>query len=280
MNRQMKSKGGSMKFYLSLVLLSFCFFSLGAQDSFIEYKVKPGDTLSKISKEHLSNSENWRELLQYNKIDTPNKIVPGLVLKIPGYLAKPELGLAPAAPVSAETIARLEFKGGEVKFKGEKDKDFKAVVAKQEFQSGDLIQTSSSASAQIRFLKEPQAVLKLKGNTQLKVSDDGNLKMVEMKTGDLFVEVANKAKSNTEKLKVATNTSVAGVRGTQFDVAIDKNGNDSYSCYEGLMQVSAQGVVTELPAGFGTSVKKGEPPQKPVKLLHKVKILPPEKPSK
>lgn len=276
----MKSKGGSMKFYLSLVLLSFCFFSLGAQDSFIEYKVKPGDTLSKISKEHLSNSENWRELLQYNKIDTPNKIVPGLVLKIPGYLAKPELGLAPAAPVSAETIARLEFKGGEVKFKGEKDKDFKAVVAKQEFQSGDLIQTSSSASAQIRFLKEPQAVLKLKGNTQLKVSDDGNLKMVEMKTGDLFVEVANKAKSNTEKLKVATNTSVAGVRGTQFDVAIDKNGNDSYSCYEGLMQVSAQGVVTELPAGFGTSVKKGEPPQKPVKLLHKVKILPPEKPSK
>ena len=90
------------------------------------------------------------------------------------------------------------------------------------------------------------------------------------------MEVSNKKGSKDEKLKVATATSVAGIRGTQFDVGTDKNGNDSYSCYEGQMQVTAQGVVMELPAGFGTSVKKGEPPQKPVKLLDKVKILPPE----
>lgn len=49
------------------------------------YKVKAGDTLSKISKEMLGDASRWREILEANKdkIKDPNTISPGLELTIP-----------------------------------------------------------------------------------------------------------------------------------------------------------------------------------------------------
>ncbi|MCX7998505.1 MAG: FecR domain-containing protein [Leptospiraceae bacterium] len=260
-----------MRFFtLFLFLFSLSLFS---EPNLIEYKVKPGDTLSKISNEFLSDPGKWKELLQYNKIDNPAKIAPGLVLKIPSHLAK--ASLLEAAP-SASAIARADLKIGDVRFKSEKDDKFKPFQAKQEFQKNDIIETGSNSSVQIRFLKEPYVTVKVKSNSQLKISEDGNLKTVELKVGDMFADVTGKKGSKEEKFKVVTPTSTAGIRGTQFDVGVDSSGSDSYSCLEGQMQIMAQGVVKELPAGFGISVKKGEPPSEPVKLLPKGKFLPME----
>lgn len=259
---------------LTFILFNFIsLFLLYAEANLIEYKVKQGDTLSKISSEFLSDPSKWKELLQYNKIDNPAKIAPGLVLKIPGHLAK--ASLLEGAP-SAASIAKADIKIGDVKFKSEKEDNFKPVQNKQEFQKNDIVETGNNSSIQIRFLKEPYVTIKVKSNSHLKISEEGGLKTVELKIGDMFADVVGKKGSKEEKFKVITPSSAAGVRGTQFDVGVDSNGNDSYSCHEGLMQIMAQGVVKELPAGFGISVKKGEPPSEPVKLLPKGKFLPME----
>ena len=77
-----------MKKRIQMITVGICLVTSLYGVDFIEYKVVSGDTLSKISKEYLSNPQAWRELLKYNQIDSPNKIRPGLVLKIPDYLSK------------------------------------------------------------------------------------------------------------------------------------------------------------------------------------------------
>ena len=49
------------------------------------YTVKPGDSLSKIAKEHLGNANLYMEIFNANKdvLQDPDKIKPGMVLKLP-----------------------------------------------------------------------------------------------------------------------------------------------------------------------------------------------------
>src|SRR5262245_9684644 len=49
------------------------------------YTVKPGDTLSKIAKEHLGNANAYMKIFDANKdqLTDPDKIKPGQVLKLP-----------------------------------------------------------------------------------------------------------------------------------------------------------------------------------------------------
>jgi LysM repeat protein len=49
------------------------------------YTVKPGDTLSKIAKEHLGNANAYMKIFDANKdqLTDPNKIQPGQVLRLP-----------------------------------------------------------------------------------------------------------------------------------------------------------------------------------------------------
>jgi nucleoid-associated protein YgaU len=50
------------------------------------YRVKPGDTLSKIAKEQLGDANAYTKIFNANKdqLTDPDKIKPGQVLKIPG----------------------------------------------------------------------------------------------------------------------------------------------------------------------------------------------------
>jgi nucleoid-associated protein YgaU len=49
------------------------------------YTVKPGDSLSKIAKEHLGNANLYMEIFNANKdvLTDPDKLKPGMVLKLP-----------------------------------------------------------------------------------------------------------------------------------------------------------------------------------------------------
>jgi nucleoid-associated protein YgaU len=49
------------------------------------YTVKPGDTLSKIAKEHLGNANAYMDIFNANRdqLQDPDKIKPGQVLKLP-----------------------------------------------------------------------------------------------------------------------------------------------------------------------------------------------------
>jgi LysM repeat protein len=49
------------------------------------YTVKPGDSLSKIAKEHLGNGNLYMDIFNANKdvLTDPDKLKPGMVLKLP-----------------------------------------------------------------------------------------------------------------------------------------------------------------------------------------------------
>jgi nucleoid-associated protein YgaU len=49
------------------------------------YTVKPGDTLSKIAKDHLGDANAYMDIFELNRdqLSDPDKIKPGQVLKIP-----------------------------------------------------------------------------------------------------------------------------------------------------------------------------------------------------
>lgn len=49
------------------------------------YTVEKGDTLSKIAKQHLGDSNAWQKIFDANRdqLDDPDRIQPGQVLKLP-----------------------------------------------------------------------------------------------------------------------------------------------------------------------------------------------------
>jgi LysM repeat protein len=49
------------------------------------YTVKPGDTLSKIARDHLGNGNLYMEIFNVNTdvLENPDKLKPGMVLKLP-----------------------------------------------------------------------------------------------------------------------------------------------------------------------------------------------------
>ena len=57
----------------------------GAAAAAQTYTVKPGDTLSKIAKEHLGDANAYMKIFNANKdqLQDPDKIKPGQVLKMP-----------------------------------------------------------------------------------------------------------------------------------------------------------------------------------------------------
>ena len=245
-----------------LILMSVYLYS----EDLIEYKVQAGDTLSKISKEFLSDPSKWRELLQYNKVDNPNKIVPGMTLKIPDNLAKKK--------TEVKNIAKLSKKLGTVKYKKENDTEWKEAELNQLFANDDTIITKETSSADIYFFDEPKVMVQVKENTIMKVKQE-KVKSIHLSLGETFVKFLTHSKETKDpKFNVVTQTAVAGVRGTEFTSSTDKDGLDTYACTKGLIQVGAQGKIVEVPAGYATSVKKGEAPAEPQKILQKVKIKP------
>ncbi len=85
-----------------------------AAPAFESYTVKSGDTVYSIAREH---GMDFRELIALNSIDSPNRIVPGKVLKVrpqgvSGAAAAAGNGVASTAPVTTEVVQSRPI-GGE-----------------------------------------------------------------------------------------------------------------------------------------------------------------------
>ncbi|MFN4244507.1 MAG: LysM peptidoglycan-binding domain-containing protein, partial [Tepidisphaerales bacterium] len=70
--------------------------------------VQKGDSLSKIAQRVLGDMNRWREIFELNrdKLSDPNKIYPGMVLKLPGGGNKPAPAPAPGPAPSGNAHDR------------------------------------------------------------------------------------------------------------------------------------------------------------------------------
>jgi len=249
-----------------LFLLVFLFTRNLFSEDFFNYTVVKGDSLSKISKEHLSDPRKWRELLLYNKIDSPNLIKPGLVIKIPDFLSKTK-----KEEPTLITLAKVTAKVGLLKLKKTGMEEWNDIEVNKELVVNDIIRTSEKSSAEIDFFETPRTIILLQEQSIMKIKLE-EVKGIELKLGEVFIKT-DKSDSDKTKFKIKTSASTSEVKGTEYLVSSDDKVT-RYGCYEGMIEVSAQNQTVQVPAGFGTIVVKGQPPMKPFKLLEKVKIRP------
>lgn len=256
-----------MKQFTHFLLFSlfFCHLSIFSED-FVNYTVVKGDSLSKISKEHLSDPRKWRDLLLYNKIESPNLIKPGLVLRIPDFLSK-----AKKEVPTLSTVARVTAKVGLLKLKSTGTEDWNDIEVNQDLVVNDIIRTAEKSSAEIDFFENPRTIILMQEQSIMKIKLE-DVKGIELKLGEVFIKT-DKAESDKVKFKLKTSASTAEVKGTEYLVSSDDKVT-RYGCYEGMIEVTAQNQTVQVPAGFGTIVVKGKPPMKPFRLLERVKIRP------
>lgn len=219
-------------------------------------KVQKGETLSAIAKAHLSNPSRWRELLKYNNIPNPNLIRPGMDLIIPAFLGK-------------EPIAITNFVYGKVDWKaGEGTQEWKGLVKDHQLYPLDTVRTLQKSKADLTI--QGSGLVRIHENSILQINyvkSEISTPSIYLRKGSLdsFISrmfIQGKPREG-EKLQIKTPSALAAVRGTEFRVEVDNSENSTVSCFDGLVAVSAEEKTVDLPKGFATFVKKGEPPSDP-----------------
>ncbi|WP_171971746.1 FecR domain-containing protein [[Limnothrix rosea] IAM M-220] len=97
-------------------------------------------------------------------------------------------------------------------------------------------------------------------------SNGGKVTVIEVTKGQVRVNV--RPFSNPQsRLEVKTPAGIAGVRGTEFGVAVADNGQTNVLTDKGMVEVSGQdaGESVEVKAGYATIVVQGEAPTQPVR---------------
>ena len=170
---------------MKYLFLFFLFLQNIIAEDFFQYQVISGDTLSKISKEHLSDPRKWRELLKYNQIESPNLIKPGLALKIPDFLSKSK---KQESKIEAP-IAKVISKVGSLKLKKKGYEEWNDINVDKDLVINDIVRTSESSSAEIDFFETPRTIILLR--EQYQISSDDNISRYGCYAGMIEVSAQN-----------------------------------------------------------------------------------------
>ncbi len=248
-----------------ILLVLTLFFPAFAEDpGIIEITVKPGQTLSVIAREHLEDPGRWRELLKYNKIDDPNLIKPGMKLRVPGALRRKALARVRSVRPQAEGMRHGSG-------------SWAVLSMGQELFADDSLRTFEKAGVR----------LGIGGGAEIEIRENSFVVLSEKITGGkptsasvslqkgLLRATVDKSKMEGRTFEVQTPSAIAAVRGTDFSLQVPDNGDTTVSCHTGLVGVTAGGKTIEVPAGFGTKVKKGEAPGPLFKLPSPPEVIEP-----
>ncbi|TGM31675.1 FecR domain-containing protein [Leptospira biflexa] len=243
-----------------VLIIIFCQFPLLAEPEAalepITITVQKGETLSLISERHLSDPKRWPELLKYNKIPNPDLIKPGLSLVVPVFLRKSVVGVT-------------EFVMGQVEWNGTGGKGpWVPLKLGQELHPNDQIKTNGKGKTDIHI--NQVGMVRILNNSHFEVKGEmkkGGPVTVALFKGSLDAKVTKSNPPTTEhKFNIVSPSSTAGVRGTEFRVELDEKLSSTISCFEGVVDVNAQGKTVELTQGMATFVEKGKSPVQPYKI--------------
>ncbi len=243
-----------------LLLISFCIISdtVIAQDWI--YTTRPGDNLWNISKTYLKSVDDWKKLKEYNSVNIPKQLSPGIRLRIPVSWLKHQ-------PESV-TITFTRGNVHAIRSSGEKN----VVQENDQLLIGDRIIIGSDASATLRFADG--SIILLESESELildSLSAYENTGMVDtqlrLQRGGLETQVIPLRKSNS-RYEILTPAAVAAVRGTRYRVDIDTSGKVMRAeVLEGKVNVATTMADQDVNMGFGTLAEKNKRPLPPRKLL-------------
>lgn len=227
-----------------------------------EYSAVQGDTLTGISARFLENGNAWRQLLKYNRVANPDHINPGEIIRMPLAWMKRDPALLSAIVARGE--AQVVRNGAAT-----------PLAAGTALAQGDEVRTGRDGYVTIKLADG--SVLKLPADSRLTVQNAEKIRDTDAVRSKMQLlqgrveAVVTKFKGSGNRFEVTTEQAVAGVRGTEFRVAVD-SGATASEVLDGRVALDgegpAEGKGTLLAAGFGSKVSGGE-------VLPPVQLLPP-----
>jgi hypothetical protein len=219
----------------------------------IAYVVKPGDTLMSVSSQLLAGgARDYKRLAAHNGLKDANVIAPGSTLRIPVAWLRRE-----SAAVRVIAVA------GDVQAGG------RALKVGDTVAEGEEVVSAPGGFATLEFAD--RSVLRVRPQSRVRIeAHKGAPTLAEFETrlrlGAGAVEAAV-APQRSPNFRIQTPTANMAVRGTEFRVRGSESASQA-EVIEGRVGVSgAKGAEVSVNAGFGTVVRQGEAPAKPVKLL-------------
>lgn len=243
----------TLKQLLLLPLMLLTFINSSHAGDWI-YTVRPGDTIWQLSQQYLKDPNQWPAVQKLNNVDVAKALQPGTQLSIPLEWLKHQ-----------PTPARLvENRGDVTLLRNGKPQPLTAATA---IHSGDTLRSGADGSATIEFADG--SLLLLQPNSELEMDSLGSFDAsgmvdtsVRLKKGRVENRVAPQKPDS--RYRIITPAAVAAVRGTEFRVGADNNGDLMRNeVLEGKIAVSGSGVTRAVPTGYGTIAETGTPPSEP-----------------
>ncbi|MFC1747585.1 FecR domain-containing protein [Pseudomonadota bacterium] len=221
------------------------------------YTVRPGDSLWQISNDYLISPEYWPKVRKLNNIEKTRQLPPGTRLTIPTEWLKQQ-------PVSADVV---RFRGNVELIRQGK---VSALTSNHSLMLGDGIRTGKNSSISIKFSDGSQALVLPESEIYLEVLEaqkDKGLANTVIKIINGRIENKVTRQNKGSRYQITTPAAVAAVRGTEFRVAAENNGEIMRSeVLEGVVGVAGSGVTQNVTAGYATIAKVGSPPSAPRQL--------------
>jgi hypothetical protein len=179
------------------------------EPSFIVYKIKPGDNISKLAQKYFIQSADLEEIQKANQLQNIDLLKIGANLNIPRQLVKTKQSSATIIGLSCATAIRVDS--------STKPLSVGSVVAE-----GAIIEVPAECHASL--LLEDGSVIRLPSSASLKITtlrknalESAPEVKLDLARGRIELDV-NKNRSKSTPFEVRTPLSIMGVRGTEFRV--------------------------------------------------------------
>ena len=210
------------------------------------HTVQPGDNLYHLAQRYLEDPSQWRQLQALNEVRNPRRLMPGSLLTIPAALLRSPATTAQVLHVTGTVSARSA--GGTT-----------ALRVGERIEEGALIEVAEGGFATLRLADG--SVLRLASGTQARLSElrhapaPGHAQSrIELDRGRVDATVTP-LPTPRSRFEIRTRRAVGGVRGTDFGVAANEQGDFIGDVREGAIQVTALETPRPLPA---TLLQAGE----------------------
>ena len=132
-------------------------------------------------------------------------------------------------------------------------------------QSGDALRTKSRSSAELA-VPARAAVFHIGAKTKFRLADDRPGVLLEIERGRLRAVFGPTTEGDDRERLVTTPSAVLAVRGTEYGVEVEKDGDTSVVVFEGIVEVLdilGVGEPVQVRAGELTRIRQGKPIRAP-----------------
>lgn len=238
----------------------------------LEHRVTTGDTLEQLAARYLGDHTRWTALQSHNRVQDPLRLRPGSMLEIPTRLLR-------AAAASVEFVqgdvrsTRSLNHLSDTEAAASPAADSQPVQKGQLLQEGDSLKVPANGFVSVRLADGSLVRVQSESDVQLRQmrrkGRAGSLQSVlDLREGGVEASVTQQAQSERERrFEIHTPAASTSVRGTQFLVLTDAQGQTAAAVDEGSVAVQSGQPSTLLKPGQGVAVSADGKLGKATKML-------------